>query len=144
MKLACFLKVRQKLTGSRLSKSRYSTNFEARFCKKGKIACKLFLQLKEEIFRFPVFWRESASILEQTSRSYGGLKLGLFVTKWGLFVQFQRVPFGKSTQILLVIDKMYDEGQKNPYFNFNANVGLNNGFLELWCYFITGLPLRNY
>ena len=43
----------------------------------------------------------SASILEQTSRSYSGLKLGLFVTKWGLFVQFQRVPFGKPTQIYI-------------------------------------------
>ena len=31
MKLACFLKVRQKLTESRLSKSRYSSNFQARF-----------------------------------------------------------------------------------------------------------------
>ena len=37
-------------------------------------------------------------MLEQTSSSYGGLKLGLFVTKWGLFAQFQRAPFGKSSR----------------------------------------------
>ena len=37
-------------------------------------------------------------MLEQTSPSYGGLKLGLFVTKGGLFAQFQRAPFGKSSQ----------------------------------------------
>ena len=37
-------------------------------------------------------------MLEQTSSSYGGLKLGLFVTKRGLFAQFQRAPFGKSSQ----------------------------------------------
>ena len=39
-----------------MSKSRYSTNFQARrFCEKGKIARKKFLGLKREIFRFPVF-----------------------------------------------------------------------------------------
>ena len=37
-------------------------------------------------------------MLLQTSSSYGGLKLGLFVTKRGLFAQFQRAPFGKSSQ----------------------------------------------
>ena len=37
-------------------------------------------------------------MLEQTSPSYGRLKLGLFVTKRGLFAQFQRAPFGKSSQ----------------------------------------------
>ena len=37
-------------------------------------------------------------MLEQTSSSYGGLKLGLFLTKWGPFAQFQRAPFGKSSQ----------------------------------------------
>ena len=42
--------------------------------------------------------KESASMLEQTSSSYGGLKLGLFLTKWGPFAQFQRAPFGKSSQ----------------------------------------------
>ena len=41
------------------------------FCEKGKIARKKFLRLN---------LKESASVLEQTSRSYGGLKLGL-VTK---------------------------------------------------------------
>ena len=38
-------------------------------------------------------------MLEQTSPSYGGLKLGLFVTKPGLFAHFQRAPFGKSSQM---------------------------------------------
>ena len=41
--------------------------------------------------------KESTLILEQTNRSYGGLKLGLFV-------QFQQVPFGKSTQIYMFIN----------------------------------------
>ena len=49
--------------------------------------------------------KESASMLEQTSPSYGGLKLGLFGTKWGLlrdFAQFQRAPLaGKSSQIYI-------------------------------------------
>ena len=55
--------------------------------------------IKKEDLSICCLLKESALILEQTSRSYGGLKLGLFVTKLGLFVQFQRVPFGKSTQI---------------------------------------------
>ena len=42
-------------------------------------------------------------MLEQTSLSYGGLKLGLFVTKGGLFAQFQRASFGKSSQIYIYI-----------------------------------------
>ena len=45
--------------------------------------------------------KESASMLEQTSPSYGGLKIGLFVTKRGLFAQFQRAPFGKSKYIYI-------------------------------------------
>ena len=51
------------------------------FCEKGKIARNKFQQLNREIFRFAIFLKESASMLEQTSPSYGGLKLGLFVTK---------------------------------------------------------------
>ena len=50
------------------------------FCEKGKIAPKKFQPLKREIFRFDLL-KESASMLEQTSPSYGRLKLGLFVTK---------------------------------------------------------------
>ena len=81
--------MRQKLTGSRLSKSRYSTNFQARFVRKQKSFIKNFW-IKKRDLSISCLMKESASILEQTSRSYGGLKLGLFV-------QFQRVSFGKST-----------------------------------------------
>ena len=41
VKLACFLKVTQKLIGSRLSKSRYSTNFQARFVRREKSLVKI-------------------------------------------------------------------------------------------------------
>ena len=51
------------------------------FCEKGKIARKKFQQLEREIFQFAFFLKESASMLEQRSPSYGRLKLGLFVTK---------------------------------------------------------------
>ena len=50
MKLACFLKVRQKLTGSRLSKSRYSTNFQARLVRREKLHVKNFCNRKERSF----------------------------------------------------------------------------------------------
>ena len=47
-------------------------------------------------------------MLEQTSPSYGGLKLGLFVTKRGLFAQFQRTAFGKSSQPARQTDRQTD------------------------------------
>ena len=72
MKLACFLKVRQKLTGSRLSKSRYSTNFQARFVRRAKSLAKNVCDKKRDL-SICCLLKESASILEQTSRSYGGL-----------------------------------------------------------------------
>ena len=50
MKLACFLKVRQKLTGSRLSKLRYSTNFQARLVRREKSLVKNFCDKKERSF----------------------------------------------------------------------------------------------
>ena len=52
MKLACFLKVRQKLTGSQLSKSRYSTNLQARFVGREKSLVKHFYDYKERSFDF--------------------------------------------------------------------------------------------
>ena len=81
MKLACFLKVRQKLTRSRLSKSRNSTNFQARFVKREKSLVK-FSGIKKRDLSISCLLNENASIFEQTS-GYGGLKLvklGLFVT----------------------------------------------------------------
>ena len=51
------------------------------FCEKENIAGKKFLQLKKRDLSIYCLLKESASILEQTSPSYGGLKLGLFVTK---------------------------------------------------------------
>ena len=55
-------------------------------------------------------------MLEQTSPSYGGLKLGLFVTKCGLFAQFQRAPFGKSSQ------KMATKRLSSRDFAFSGHV----------------------
>ena len=51
------------------------------FCEKGKSARKTFQLLKREIFPFAYILKESASMLEQTSPSYGGLNVGLFGTK---------------------------------------------------------------
>ena len=42
LKLACFLRARQKLTGRRLSKSRYGTNVRARFARREKSLPKNF------------------------------------------------------------------------------------------------------
>ena len=50
------------------------------FCEKGKIARKKLQQLNRDL-SICYLLKESASMLEQTSPSYGGLKLGLFVTK---------------------------------------------------------------
>ena len=55
VKLACFLKVRQKLTGSRLSKLRNNIDFQARFVRREKSLVKINMGLEREIFRFPVF-----------------------------------------------------------------------------------------
>ena len=91
MKLACFLKVKQKLTGRGCQNNATVRGFK----REGKN-----LRLERKIFWFPVrHLKESTWIWEQTSRCYGGLKLGIFVTKWGFFVQFERVSFGKSTHI---------------------------------------------
>ena len=68
------------------------------FCEKGKITRKKVSAIKKRDLSICYLLKESASMLEQTSSSYGGLKLGLFVTKRGLFAQFQRAPFGKSSQ----------------------------------------------
>ena len=51
------------------------------FCEKEKIAGKKIFVIKKRDLSICCLLKESASILEQTSRSYGGLKLGLFVTK---------------------------------------------------------------
>ena len=51
------------------------------FCEKGKVAGKKISAIKKRDLSICCLLKESASILEQTSRSYGGLKLGLFVTK---------------------------------------------------------------
>ena len=81
MKLACFLKVNLKLTASwRLSKSRYSTKFQARFARREKSLVKKSAIIKKDL-SISCLLKESASILEEASRSYGGLKLGVFATK---------------------------------------------------------------
>ena len=51
------------------------------FCEKGKIAGKKMSAVRKRDFAICCLLKESASTLEQTSRNYGGLKLGLFVTK---------------------------------------------------------------
>ena len=51
------------------------------FCEKGKIAGKKMSAIEKRDLSICCLFKESASILEQTSGSYGGLKLGLFVTK---------------------------------------------------------------
>ena len=50
------------------------------FCEEGKIARKKFKGLKRDL-SICYLLKESASMFGQTSLSYGGLKLGLFVTK---------------------------------------------------------------
>ena len=51
------------------------------FCEKGKIARKKMSAIKKRDLSICFLLKESASMSEQTSPSYGGLKLGLFVTK---------------------------------------------------------------
>ena len=80
LKLACFLRARQKLTGRRLSKSRYGTNVRARFARREKSLVNNF-GIKKRDLSICYLLKESASMLEQTSSSYGELKLGLVGTK---------------------------------------------------------------
>ena len=68
------------------------------FCEKGNIARKKVSAIKKRDLSICYLLKESASMLEQTSSSYGSLKLGLFVTKRGFYAQFQRALFGKSSQ----------------------------------------------
>ena len=88
MKLACFLKVRQKLTESRLSKSRYSLNFQARFVGGEKSFVSFdFLSFEGRRINFGA-----------NKPKLRRFEMRLFRDKMRPFVQFQRVPFGKSTQ----------------------------------------------
>ena len=50
LKLACFLRARQKLIGRRLSKSRYGTNVRARFARRENSLVKNFSDQKERSF----------------------------------------------------------------------------------------------
>ena len=50
LRKACFLRARQKLTGSRQSKSRYSTNFQACFARTGKSLAKKLQDKKDRSF----------------------------------------------------------------------------------------------
>ena len=79
MKLACFLKVRRKLTGSRQSNHAIVQTFRPVFVRRNKIARKKFLPIRKRDILISCLLKESASILKQTSRSYGGLKLGPFI-----------------------------------------------------------------
>ena len=60
-----FLESKAKIDRKRLSKSRYSTLSE----------------IKKKDLSISCLLKESASILEQASRRYGDLKVGVFVTK---------------------------------------------------------------
>ena len=51
------------------------------FYEKEKITRKKMFGIRKRDLSICCLLKESTSILEQTSRSYGGLKLGLFVTK---------------------------------------------------------------
>ena len=51
------------------------------FCEKKKISVKKISAIKKIDLSISCLLKESASILEQASRSYGGLKLGVFMTK---------------------------------------------------------------
>ena len=75
-----FLKSKAKMDWKKLSKSRYSTQFQVRFVRGEKSLVKISAIRKKDL-SIPRLWKESASILEQASRSYGDLKLGFFVTK---------------------------------------------------------------
>ena len=51
------------------------------FCENKKIGREKFSVSKKKDLPISCLLKESASILEQANRSYGGLKLGVFVTK---------------------------------------------------------------
>ena len=87
-----FLKSKTKTDRKPAVKVTLQYKLSSAFYEKGKIARKTFFSIKKRDLSVSCLLKESTSILEQASRSYGGLKVGLFV-------QFQRVPFGKSTHI---------------------------------------------
>ena len=76
-----FLKSETKTDRKLVVKSTLQFKLSSAFCKKVKIAGKKMSKITKRDLSICCLLKESASILEQTSRSYGGLKLGLFVTK---------------------------------------------------------------
>ena len=75
-----FLKTKAKIDRKRLSKSRYSKKIQARLVRRKKLFVKNFCHKKQDL-SISCLLKESALILEQASRSYGRLKLSVFVTK---------------------------------------------------------------
>ena len=84
------IKSKTKIDRKRESKSCYSVKLSEQ-----KNRSRTISGIKKKDILSSYLLKESASLLEQANRSYGGLKLGVFVTKRALFVQFQRIPFGK-------------------------------------------------
>ena len=75
-----FLKSETKIDQKRLSKSRYSTKIQERFVRREKSLVKIS-GIKKKDLSISCLLKESASIFDQASRNYGGLKLSVFVTK---------------------------------------------------------------
>ena len=70
------VKSKTKFGRKRLSKSRYTdyhVSSASAFCEKGKSLVKISV-IKREDLSISCLFKESASILEQATRSYGGLK----------------------------------------------------------------------
>ena len=69
--------------------------------------------IKKKDLSIACLLKESASILEQASRSYCGLKLGVFVTKLGPFCTFSADTFWKIHRDVYV--------HYHIFFSFNLN-----------------------
>ena len=76
-----FLKSETKTDRKPAVKITLQCKLSSAFCEKGKTTRKKICAIKNGDLSISCLLKESASILEQTSRSYGGLKIGLFVTK---------------------------------------------------------------
>ena len=86
-----FLKSKTRVDRKRLSKSKVSTAF----CQNRKIAPEKFIVIVKKDLPISYLLKESALILEHANRSYGGLKLSVFVTKQGPFCPISAHTFWK-------------------------------------------------
>ena len=100
MKLVCFVKEQQNWPKEAV-KITLQYKDTSTLCEKGKIAREKFLRLKRKILSIFLSFEGKRIHFGASKSKLGRFEIRRIVKKWGLFVQFKGLPFGKSTNILL-------------------------------------------